>query len=95
MLSDGSEILRKSTKDDWGGIFRANTEVLTGHFYTKESLRQHAHVYQCVSNKKAIVYAATARFICSDLQNISVGSKELFQLPEHQHRDILDALNGF
>ena len=35
VLSDGSDILRKSTKDDWGGIFRANTEVLTGHFYTK------------------------------------------------------------
>ena len=35
VLSDGSKILRKSTKDDWGGIFRANTEVLTGHFYTK------------------------------------------------------------
>ena len=35
VLSDGSEILRKSTKDDWGGIFRANTEVLTAHFYTK------------------------------------------------------------
>ena len=75
VLSDGAEILRKSTKDDWGGSFRANTEVLTGHFYTKDSSRQHAHVYQLVSDKKAIVYAATARFICSDLLRIYEGRK--------------------
>lgn len=94
VLSNGAEILTQSTKDDWGGTFRASTEVLKGHFYVKESSQQ--LVYHLVCDKKEIVYTATARFICSDLQRVpNAEGKELFSLPEHQHLDILDTLNGF
>lgn len=91
---NGAQVLSKSTKDDWGATYRAQAEVLTGHFYVREAFGQ--HIFQLVSNKKAIVYAATARFICSELQVIaSEDGKELYSLPEHQHLDILEALDGF
>ena len=91
---NGPEVLLKSTSDDWGARYKAGVEVLRGHFYVKEAVGQ--HVYQLVTDKVAIVYAATARFICSDLERIQTAEcKELFSLPEHQHLDILEALNGF
>ena len=91
---NGPEVLSKSTRDDWGTRYKAGVEVLRGHFYVKEAVGQ--HVYQLVTEEVAIVYAATARFICSDLERIQTAEwKELFSLPEHQHLDILEALNGF
>ena len=94
VLGNGAEVLSKTTKDDYGAKYNVGVQVLRGHFYVKETVRQ--HVYQLITNKVAIVYAATARFICSDLDSIQTAQgKELFSLSEHQHLDILDALNGF
>ena len=91
---NGPEVLSKSTRDDWGAKYIAGVEVLRGHFYVKEAVGQ--HVYRLVTDKVAVVYAATARFICSDLERIETAQgNELFSLPEHQHLDILEALNGF
>lgn len=95
VLGDGVEVLSEPTKDDWGAKYRAGVEVLRGNFYEKEETVGQ-HIYQLVTGKVAIVYAATARFICSDLERIqTTQGKELFSLPEHQHLDILEALNGF
>ena len=52
--------------------------------------------YQLATDKVVVVYTATARFICSVLERIQTAQgKELFSLPEHQHLEILEALNGF
>lgn len=94
VLGNGAEVLSKSTTDDWGAKYNAGVEILRGHFYVKETAGQ--HVFQLVTTKVAIVYAATARFICSELETIqTTQGKKLFSLPEQQHLDILEALNGF
>ena len=94
VLGNGAEVLSKSTTDDWGAKYNAGVEVLRGHFYVKETAGQ--HVFQLVTTKVAIIYAATARFICSELETIQTAQgKKLFSLPEQQHLDILEALNGF
>ena len=95
VLGNGVEVLSEPTKDDWGAKYKAGVEVLRGNFYVKEETVGQ-HIYQLVTGKVAIVYSATARFICSDLERIqTTQGKELFSLPEHQHLDILEALNGF
>ena len=94
VLGNGAEVLSKSTRDDWGAKYNAGVEVLSGHFYVKEMAGQ--QVFQLVTTKVAIVYVATARFICSELETIQTAQgKKLFSLPEHQHLDILEVLNGF
>ena len=59
-------------------------------------LRHDYHSVKGYRNNVAFAFAATARFICSDLERIqTTQGKELFSLPEHQYLDILEALNGF
>ena len=95
VLGNGVEVLSEPMKDAWGAKYKAGVEILRGNFYVKEETVGQ-HIYQLVTGKVAIVYAATARFICSDLARIqTTQGKELFSLPEHQHLDILEALNGF
>ena len=66
--------------------------TVTEHLYVISPDLTHDHC----RNNVAIVYAATARFICTDLERIqTTQGKELFSLPEHQHLYILEALNGF
>ena len=77
VLGNGAEVLSKTTKDNYGAKYNVGVDVLRGHFYVKETVGQ--HVYQLITNKVAIVYAATARFICSDLDSIQTAQgKELF-----------------
>ena len=72
-------------------------QTVTEHLYViSPDLRHDHHSIKGCRNNVGIVYAATARFICSDLARIqTTQGKELFSLPEHQHLNILEALNGF
>ena len=76
---------------------RPKLPIITEHLYViSPDLRHDHHSVKGCQNNVAIVYAATARFICLDLERIqTTQGKELFSLPEHQHLDILEALNGF
>ena len=71
--------------------------TVTKHLYViSPDLRHDHHSIKGCRNNVGIVYAAAARFICSDLERIqTTQGKELFSLPEHQHLYILEALNGF
>ena len=85
LVIDGEE----SSEDD--------PQTDTEHLYViSPDLRHDHHSVKGCWNNVAIVYAATARFICSDSERIqTTQGKELFSLPEHQQLDILEALNGF
>ena len=60
VTGNGPEILNKRTKDDWGMCFPTGAEVLRGRQEEDTSL----HSYYLEKGKAALVYAATARFIC-------------------------------
>lgn len=91
--SDGVEVLQRAAKDDWGCRFLSNTSVLRGFFYsriTKEAAS--FSTFRLITNKKAIVYAATARYICNPQIGHNANEYHMFQ---NEHEDILTALQGF
>ena len=97
VISEQPEILQNPVKDDWGARYPAGAKVLRGNFYERvncSSVPQNV-LFKLVSGKIAYVYAATVRFICSDLQECFVDGSKLFKLFESEHLDILDSLDGF
>ena len=51
--------------------------------------------YCIEKGKLAVVYAATARYICPELESQISNDREITELSEHLHLDILESLNGF
>lgn len=86
----GAEQLGTITKDDWGASYPAGAEIIVGHFLLPiiGSSRQ----YKIDHGRKAMAYAATARFLCTDLHSLP-GDTVL--ISEQEHLDILSSLEGF
>lgn len=85
---NGPEVLKKITKDNWSSSFR-------GHFYISNSQGADNRLNKLNKKKKAIVYAATARFICPDLPSIENANGKFFKVKGDLHLDILGSLEGF
>ena len=92
---NGPEVLKKMTKDDWSSSYPAGAEVFRGHFYITNSQGADDRLYKLNKKKKAIVYAATARFICPDLPSIENANGKFFKVKGDLHLDILGSLEGF
>ena len=92
----GCEVLRDSVTDEWGVTFRANTEEIKGSFI-RQDRSPSCQSYILNDQKLAYVYAATIRYICTDVdEEVVVNRNEkLFRLPEEIQLDILESLNGF
>ncbi|KXJ20237.1 hypothetical protein AC249_AIPGENE16598 [Exaiptasia diaphana] len=80
VTKDGSETLERATTDDWGAKYRAGAMVMRTFFGESWS-----------TTKEALVYVATVRFICQDLQQI--GNE--YKIDLKQHEEILSSLHGF
>lgn len=89
-ISEGPKALQQLTKDKWGATYPAGAEVVSGHFLLPVP-RSSRH-YKIDYTRKAMVYASTARFLCTDLQPLPC---ETFQVTEEEHLDILHSMDGF
>ena len=69
--------------------FPTGAEVLRGHFFLRQEEDTSLHSYYLEKGKAAPVYAATARFICPDLQLRPRNGREVIELSERLHLDIL------
>ena len=97
VLSDQPEILERPVKDAWNARYPTGAKIIRGFFYDRVNCDSSSPdlYYQLIGDKIAYVYAATVRFICSDLQECSVGESKVFKLLEAEHLDILNSLDGF
>ena len=75
--------------------FPPGAEVVRGHFFVKQEEGTSLHSYYLEKGKVAVVYSATARFICPELPNHTTNNEEVITLSEQLHLDILESLNGF
>ena len=94
ITGNGPEHLEKRLKDDWGMSFPSGAEVLRGHFFVRRE-DPSLHSYYLEKGKAAVVYAATARYICPQLQSRLANNTEVVELSEQLHLDIIQSLNGF
>ena len=73
--------------------FSTRCKVVKGHFYiTADNGKR---LYNLNDKKEAIFYAATVRFISSDLITQNSNRKVFYLLPKQEHLDIVDALDRF
>ena len=95
VTSNGSEVLNRPTTDGWGASYPAGANIFQGHFYIRE--QEGTMIYWLDQSKEALVYAATVRFICGPFNTVIDGieGRLSFKVPEQQHLDILESLNGF
>ncbi|CAH3173995.1 unnamed protein product, partial [Porites evermanni] len=87
MTGNGPEHLRKRVKDDWGMCFPPGAEVTTRRSLSSFLLYR--------ERKLTVVYAATARYTCPELETQISNDREIIELSEQIHLDILESLNGF
>ena len=92
VTGDGPEILSKEETDDWGATYPPGAEIIRGWFLTRNGNTRSSYQYKLVVDKKAVVYAATVRYICPEL---NVSGKHTYQISEELHLDILQSLHGF
>ena len=85
ITGNGPEHLRK----------RVGAEEVRGHFLIRRQEEPSLHSYCIEKGKLAVVYAATARYICSELESQISNDREIIELSEHLHLDTLESLNGF
>ena len=93
ITGNGPEHLRKRVKDDWGMCFPPGAEVERGHFLIRRQDDPSLHSYCIEKGKLAVVYTATALYICPELESQISNDREIIELSEHL--DILESLNGF
>ena len=92
ITGDGPEILSIEETDDWGATYPPGAEIIRGWFLTRKGNTRSSYQYKLDVDKKAIVYAATVRYICPEL---NVSRQHTCQLSEDLHLDILQSLHGF
>ena len=95
ITGNGPEHLRKRVKVDWGMCFPPGAEVVRGHFLIRRQEDPSLHSYCIEKGKLAVVYAATARYICPELESQISNDREIIDPSEQLHLDILESLNGF
>ena len=84
--------MSKEETDDWGATYPPGAEIIRGWFLTCNGNTRSSYQYNLVVDKKAVVYAATVRYICPEL---NVSGKHTYQISEELHLDILQSLHGF
>ena len=89
-VSERPKVLQQLAKDDWGATYPAGAEVLSGHFLLP--VPGSSRDYKIDYTRRALVYASTARFLCTDLRPLSLHT---FQVTEEEHLDILQSMDGF
>ena len=90
----GVEKLKKRSTDSWGSTYRAGVEVFRGYFYLLHQRQQFGRMYKLDTDKEAMVYAASIRFLCPELP-LDEDYPGTFHVSEELHLDILSALKGF
>ena len=98
VTSNGPEILKTEEKDDWGAAYPPGAEIVRGWFLIGNTRGRSPYKYKRNVQKKAVVYAATIRFICPDLRvqaDTLEGNQVQYHVHEELHLDILESLNGF
>ena len=85
ITGNGPEHLRK----------RVGAEVVRGHFLIRRQEDPSLHSYCIEKGKLAVVYAATARYMCPELESQISNDREIIELSEQLHLDVLESLNGF
>ena len=90
-VSEGPKDLQTPTKDDWGATYPAGAEVLTGHFLIQVAGTRSRH-YNVDYSRKALVYASTATFLCTDVRSLPC---DTLQVTEEEHLNILHSVDGF
>ena len=91
VIADEPEILEHPLRDTWGAHFPAGARVLKG--LLEKSVRQlDNQLYKIVEDKPAVVYAATVRFICQDLE---YDTSNQYVITLRLHEEILGSLDGF
>lgn len=88
--SDGVEELTEAVTDDYGSIYTTGQEVLRGHFFLRDNLID--MTYKLDERKVAIVYAATVRHICFDLDVVKRGRKSVFRVPVALNEEIMASM---
>lgn len=93
LSEDGPFILDSLLKDDWGSEYPSGAKVIKGNFLVKSGSCDHSsQAYRLIEDRIAVVYAATVRFICQDLE-MSVNGD--YVIDQKQHEEILGSLDGF
>ena len=92
VTGQGVDSLRTQTKDDWAASYPAGAEIICGHFLLPSVAGRSNRQYKVDQSRKAIVYATTARFLCTDLCSLP---GDIAVVSEQEHLDILNSLDGF
>ena len=95
VTGNGPEVLTENATDDWSCTYRAGAEVFRGNFLVAETAVSKDHLYKLSTTKKAMVYATTARFICTNLQTKETMNGTFNKVNDDLHLDILRSLDGF
>ena len=97
VTSDYPETLKSHVTDDFNVSYPAGATVIQGHFFERVDSQTSSpnRLFKLISNQTAYVYAATVRFICSELQEHTEDGVQLFTVLEAEHLDILESLDGF
>ena len=85
ITGNGSERLQKRLKDDWGMSFPTRAEVGRGYFLTRQQADACLHSYFVEKGRVAVVYAATVRYICPELEGQLSKGGEKIELSEQLH----------
>ncbi|MES9883754.1 MAG: hypothetical protein ABW185_23120 [Sedimenticola sp.] len=80
--------LETDTSDNWGNVFNAGTEVVSGYYYKQQGL---GHSYTLIPRLTAIVPFLSVRYICSDVGLF----KRSINVSENVHLDILESIEQF
>ena len=90
VTSDGVEQLSENFTDDYQCHYYRGMEILKGHFYLRDNI--HDMTYTLDKKRVAVVFAATARHICSDLAVKKRNKKSIYKLSLMQHEEIIASL---
>lgn len=91
VTSNGVEELEHPTTDDYSSHYQTGSAVLKGHFFLRENI--HDMTYTLDTKGVAIVYAATARHILSDLAiKKKTQKKTIYKLSLVQHEEIISSM---
>ncbi len=80
VTGDGPEVLSEDETDDWGGAtYPPGAEIICGLFLIRNGNTSPPYQYKIIVDKKAVVYAATVRYICPELNVCDIS------IPNHIH----------
>lgn len=81
---------KEQREEQNGSIYTTGQEVLRGHFFLRDNLID--MTYKLDERKVAIVYAATVRHICFDLDVVKRGRKSVFRVPVALNEEIMASM---